>query len=91
MTENTSDSSTPTGSLDGATAGSDVTLRPRSRWWWLGSIGITGVLLYFALRYDDLHRAKQCLWIGIVSFAVYPGSILIVVVLGLLGTFDPPY
>lgn len=80
MAENISDSNTPTGSLGEAAGGTDGNLRPRSRWWWLWAAlsGITGILLYFALRYDDRRRARQCLWIGLISLAVVYGPLLVV-------------
>ena len=63
-------------------------LKPRSRWWLVYSALLGGgILYYFALRYDDERRAKQCLWIGIISLAVYPGLMLAVGVASLL---DPP-
>lgn len=42
----------------------------------------SGILLYFALRYDDIQKARRCFWLGVVSMAVYPGSIFVVAALG---------
>ena len=63
-------------------------LKPRSRWWLVYSALLGGgILYYFALRYDDERRAKQCLWIGIITLAVYPGLMLAV---GVASMLDPP-
>ena len=47
--------------------------RQRSNWWYLvpiflGVIG--GIIAYFALRKDDREKAKKCLYIGLVLFAI---------------------
>ena len=47
--------------------------RQRSNWWYLvpiflGIIG--GIIAYFALRNDDRQKAKKCLYIGLVLFAI---------------------
>jgi len=47
--------------------------RQRSNWWYLvpiflGIIG--GIIAYFALRKDDHKKAKKCLYIGLVLFAI---------------------
>ena len=47
--------------------------RQRSNWWYLvpiflGIIG--GIIAYFALRKDDREKAKKCLYIGLVLFAI---------------------
>ena len=47
--------------------------RQRSNWWYLvpiflGIIG--GIIAYFALRKDDRKKAKKCLYIGLVLFAI---------------------
>ena len=45
----------------------------RSNWWYLlpiflGVIG--GIIAYFAIRKDDRQKAKKCLYIGLVLFAI---------------------
>ena len=45
----------------------------RSNWWYLvpiflGIIG--GIIAYFALRNDDRQKAKKCLYVGLVLFAI---------------------
>ena len=43
--------------------------KPRSNWWFLLPIflGIVGgIVAYFVLRHDDPHKAKNCLYLGIV-------------------------
>ena len=44
--------------------------RTRSKWWYLVPIifdGIPGgVVAYFAIRYDDPRKAKNCLYLGII-------------------------
>ena len=50
--------------------------RKRSNWWYLVPIflGIPGgIVAYFALRYDDLEKAKKCLYLGLIL-----GSIAII-------------
>ena len=50
--------------------------RKRSNWWYLVPVflGIPGgIVAYFALRYDDLEKAKQCLYLGLIL-----GSIAII-------------
>ena len=47
--------------------------RKRSNWWYLvpilfGMIG--GIVGYFALRHDDLQKAKKCLYIGLILTAI---------------------
>ena len=47
--------------------------KQRSNWWYLvpiflGIIG--GIIAYFALRNDDRQKAKKCLYIGLVLFAI---------------------
>ena len=45
----------------------------RSNWWYLLPIflgGIGGIIAYFALRKDDREKAKKCLYIGLVLFAI---------------------
>ena len=65
---------------------------PRSRWWivyavLLGIVG--GVLIYFAIKYDDQRRADHCLVAGIISGIL---SIVVPVALfsvaGVAGMFD---
>ena len=47
--------------------------KQRSNWWYLvpiflGIIG--GIIAYFALRNDDRQKAKKCLCIGLILFAI---------------------
>ena len=48
--------------------------RTRSKWWYLVPIifdGIPGgVVAYFAIRYDDPRKAKNCLYLGIIITAI---------------------
>ena len=48
--------------------------RTRSNWWYLVPIlfdGIPGgVVAYFAIRYDDPRKAKNCLYLGIIITAI---------------------
>ena len=47
--------------------------RKRSNWWYLVPIflGIPGgIVAYFALRYDDLEKAKKCLYLGLILLVV---------------------
>ena len=47
--------------------------RQRSNWWYLvpiflGIIG--GIIAYFAFRNDDRQKAKKCVYIGLILFAI---------------------
>ena len=47
--------------------------RQRSNWWYLvpiflGIIG--GIIAYIALRNDDRQKAKKCMYIGLILFAI---------------------
>ena len=47
--------------------------RQRSNWWYLlpiflGIIG--GIIAYFALRNDDRKKAKKCLYLGLILWAI---------------------
>ena len=47
--------------------------KPRSNWWYLlpiflGIIG--GIIAYFAIRKDDLPKAKKCIYLGLILLAV---------------------
>jgi len=47
--------------------------RRRSNWWYLLSIFIApigGIIAYFSIKNDDPEKAKNCLWIGIIIFAI---------------------
>jgi len=48
--------------------------RTRSNWWYLVPIlfdGIPGgIVAYFAIRYDDPRKAKNCLYLGIIISAI---------------------
>ena len=47
--------------------------RKRSNWWYLVPVflGIPGgIVAYFALRYDDLEKAKKCLYLGLILGSV---------------------
>ena len=46
----------------------------RSRWWFLLPILLTivgGIIAYFVLRHDDPQKAKNCLILGAVLFAIH--------------------
>ena len=55
--------------------------RTRSNWWYLVPIlfdGIPGgVVAYFAIRYDDPRKAKNCLYLGIIISAIGAAMYLI--------------
>ena len=60
----------------------------RSRLWYLWCfLFANGILLYFALRYDDERLARSCLWIGIATLAIYPALFLVA---GVASVFDQP-
>ena len=47
--------------------------KSRSSWWYLlpiflGIIG--GIIAYFAIRKDDLPKAKKCIYLSLILFAV---------------------
>ena len=47
--------------------------KQRSNWWYIlpilfGIIG--GIIAYFAIRKDDRQKAKKCLYIGLVLYAI---------------------
>jgi uncharacterized membrane protein len=47
--------------------------KPRSNWWYLLPIflGIIGAIIaYFALRNDDRKKAKKCLYLGLILWAI---------------------
>ena len=47
--------------------------RQRSNWWYLLPIflGIIGAIIaYFALRNDDRKKAKKCLYLGLILWAI---------------------
>jgi hypothetical protein len=47
--------------------------KKRSAWWFLLPIFFTifgGLIAYFAIRSDDAKRAKDCLLLGIILFAI---------------------
>ena len=58
--------------------------RIRSNWWYLVPIifdGIPGgVVAYFAIRYDDPRKAKNCLYLGIIITAIGVAGYLIIFV-----------
>jgi|TARA_B110000263_G_C15209952_1_gene464739 uncharacterized membrane protein YeaQ/YmgE (transglycosylase-associated protein family) len=50
----------------------------RSRWWYLLPIlaGLIGAIIaYFAIRRDDMIKARTCICIAIVSFGIIGGVI----------------
>ena len=55
--------------------------RTRSNWWYLVPIlfdGIPGgIVAYFAIRYDDPRKAKNCLYLGIIISAIGAAAYLI--------------
>ncbi len=59
-------------------------VRTRSNWWYLVPIlfdGIPGgVVAYFAIRYDDPRKAKNCLYLGIIITAIGVTIYLIILV-----------
>ncbi len=61
--------------------------RTRSNWWYLVPILFDGVLggivAYYAIRYDDPRKAKNCLYLGIILTAIGITAYLIFV--GLMG------
>jgi Na+-driven multidrug efflux pump len=58
--------------------------RTRSNWWYLVPIifdGIPGgVVAYFAIKYDDPRKAKNCLYLGIIITAIGVAGYLIIFV-----------
>jgi len=45
----------------------------RSRWWYLLAILFTplgGIIAYFVIKNDDPSKAKNCLWLGFILFAI---------------------
>ena len=47
--------------------------KPRSNWWYLLPILFSmfgGIIAYFAIRKDDLPKAKKCMYVGLVVFAI---------------------
>ncbi len=56
--------------------------RTRSNWWYLVPIifdGIHGgVVAYFAIRYDDPRKAKNCLYLGIIITAIGVAGYIII-------------
>ncbi len=56
--------------------------RTRSNWWYLVPIlfdGIPGgIVAYFAIRYDDPRKAKNCLYLGIIITAIGVSIYLII-------------
>ena len=47
--------------------------KPRSNWWYLLTIFlgiICGIFAYFAIRKDDRPKAKKCIYLGLILFAV---------------------
>ena len=47
--------------------------KKRSNWWYLAPLlaGIIGgICAYFALRKDDLPKAKKCLYLGIIMLVI---------------------
>jgi len=59
-------------------------VRTRSKWWYLVPIlfdGIPGgIVAYFAIRYDDPRKAKNCLYLGIIITAIGVTAYLILLV-----------
>ena len=47
--------------------------KSRSSWWYLLPILFSilgGIIAYFAIRKDDLPKAKKCMYVGLVVFAI---------------------
>ena len=62
----------------GAGARTEGRLKPRSRWWIVFSVIFGGgIFYYFALRYDDVRRAKHCLIAGIASLILWFGPLIV--------------
>ena len=61
--------------------------RRRSNWWYvvalLGGIG-AGLIIYFALRYDDALKARRCLYLGFVTLAPYAALVVYSLVAGVV-------
>ena len=50
----------------------------RSRWWYLLPIAIGligGIIAYFAIKCDDMIKARTCICIGILGFGIVGGII----------------
>lgn len=63
---------TAPGAPDGGVDAREGHLKPRSRWWIVFSVLFGGgIFYYFALRYDDIRRAKHCLIAGIASLVLW--------------------
>ena len=63
----------------------------RSRAWYLVPIffGLIGAIIaYFAIRRDDLQKAKKCLWVGIILTAI---NVIVNISLFSTGTFEQDY
>jgi len=53
--------------------------RPRSNWWYLLPILLSiigGLISYFAIKKDDLKKAKNCLCVGLILSFGFIGGII---------------
>lgn len=60
--------------------------RPRSNWWYVVALPgglMAGLIIYYALRYDDMRRAKRCLLLGFVTLAPYVGAVVYALLAGM--------
>jgi uncharacterized membrane protein len=67
--------------------------KQRSNWWYIlpilfGIIG--GIIAYFAIRKDDREKAKKCMYIGLVLFAIGIIVDLTVMPVAMPGQFGVP-
>ena len=67
--------------------------KQRSNWWYIlpilfGIIG--GIIAYFAIRKDDREKAKKCMYIGLVLFAIGIIVDLMVMPFAMPGQFGVP-
>ncbi len=56
--------------------------KKRSAWWFLLPIFFTifgGLIAYFAIRSDDSKRAKDCLLLGTILFAIPIVSVIVMI------------
>ena len=66
--------------------------KKRSAWWFLLPILFTifgGVIAYFAIRSDDAKRAKDCLLLGSILFAI--PIVIAVIMVAFFSSLIPEY
>ena len=81
----------PVSALPTSPPHADGSLKPRSRWWFVASPFGWGILIFLALRFDDRRRAKQCLWIAILSFPLYYLIVIPIVAVASAVATSPPW